>query len=72
MRLSKKELAFLKALPADGSALQIEGGLLDLAFGLYATSRADGAKFVFLTSGSWPTMYASITFAGRKALSRLP
>jgi hypothetical protein len=60
----EREVKFLKSLPADGSLRELKKEELELAHRLHVERKA------FMLSGPWPTMMASITFEGRKVLSR--
>jgi len=58
------EIEFLQSLPVDGSLRRLQKGELQMAYRLHQE------KKVFVVTGLWPSMMASITFEGRKVLSR--
>lgn len=58
-------LEFLESLPNDGSYRSVEIS----EFGPACDAAKDGDAF--LLSGWWPELLVSITFEGRKTLSRL-
>jgi hypothetical protein len=58
------EIEFLKSLPTDGSLRELNKEELELAHRLHQEKKA------FMVNGLWPSMMASITFEGRKVLSR--
>jgi len=62
--MPKTEIEFLQSLPTDGSLRPLAIEELDLAHRLHVEKR------VFMVSGLWPHMMASITFEGRKVLAR--
>lgn len=64
MTVIETEIEFLKSLPVDGSLRELGKNELQMAYRLHE------AKKVFVVSGLWPHMMASITFEGRKVLAR--
>ena len=63
-RLHEQAGAFLRTLPVDGSYRELAAEELEVAYRLHTE------KLAFLASGRPGPMVASITFEGRKVLSR--
>jgi hypothetical protein len=62
--MNNTEVEFLKSLPVDGKLRILSNEELQMAYRLHQE------KKVFVVNGLWPHMMASITFEGRKVLSR--
>jgi len=64
MKSTVEEVLFLRSLPVDGTLRELTQEELEIAHRLHTEKKA------FMISGLWPHMMASISFEGRKVLSR--